>query len=989
MKNIIILGSCVSRDIFHHFPENINIIAYFARTSIISLVSNSFAIKESDIALDSAFQRRLLFYDFNKSFFKIIESTHFDYLLIDFIDERFDLLKHDDSYITRSPEFVNSNLEAKFKFELVKRKIESTNILWEESCDILINELKKIISPHKIILHKAFWADRYYDNNVICCFSEKRVAEIKENNNNLERYYSFFNDKLKGINILELGKDSFIADSNHRWGLSPFHYEDKYYLESKNQILKFIKSNNFNKNINQKPIKDRLIISCKIFGFINDYSKNRADIIPLDLLSVKTGGLVTVEPDRQCLEVKFSGNQERDNVYIVSFIFPEKEEVSGLHVKLTLRGWSKISYFAYGFLVKNEYRHVKVVHPRQAHKLSLDLSAHDISYKLENGFESASPFMADGVKLFLKGIPLSNGGVIEVSNIAIFNEGEKHDFRIMLASGEKYFSEINLWWNEQKPEPPASELNKILFQYDEKCYPNYQNCASYFVEGHGISLANCADIPTPVLSPLIEAVSQNDTLRYMYHALNHVNSLLMVTESEKNVATLFAARDLLSAWIDANLFNRPQDIKYTWYDHGTAERMMVLIRMWQLGLTYNYDVRFMGRLLYTIKKHGDLLASEAFYVRHQNYRYHNHAIFQDIALLVASAAISCLESASDWKVTAIERIKDQFEHLIIIENDTAILKENSPGYHNGMLRIVELLAGILAVSEETSLYSQFESLLVKMQRFSSVICYPGGRLPAIGDTFRQPNTEEESTHARSAVIKQGFWDFDNAGFVVAKGLHKRVPFQFIFYAPSLTKTHKHADHLSFTIFFDGVEWLIDPSFYSHQYTDPYPAYLRGPSAHNTIVLEGVEYSLEPNLASICSIYDGKTFKITGQHEAYKNALISRSVNGCLDFLDLIFSDCCYTALKDKKCYLLFHLGETVNARMISDGYILESSLSNHRLTLELPKGCKSAVHKGDSNESQNILGWSGTGFCKVESINTILCSIPIGIASSWRLKADD
>ena len=238
MYNIVILGSCVTRDIFRLFPGHFNVVAYFARTSIISLMSDPLLIKESDINLDSAFQRRLILYDFNKLFFPVIKKADFDCLMIDFIDERFDLLKYDNCYVTRSPEMVNSKLETKFNFELIKRNVPRTHELWEESCDSFIYELKKSISLERIILHKAFWAEKYCDNNVIRDFSQQQLEGIRKNNIILERYHSFFQSRLQGISILELGKGSFVADKDHQWGLSPFHYEENYYLESKNQILK-------------------------------------------------------------------------------------------------------------------------------------------------------------------------------------------------------------------------------------------------------------------------------------------------------------------------------------------------------------------------------------------------------------------------------------------------------------------------------------------------------------------------------------------------------------------------------------------------------------------------------------------------------------------------------------------------------------------------------------------------------------------------------
>lgn len=49
--------------------------------------------------------------DLKKDFFSVIENTKSDYLIIDFVDERLDLLLLDGKYCTRSNELVSSGLE--------------------------------------------------------------------------------------------------------------------------------------------------------------------------------------------------------------------------------------------------------------------------------------------------------------------------------------------------------------------------------------------------------------------------------------------------------------------------------------------------------------------------------------------------------------------------------------------------------------------------------------------------------------------------------------------------------------------------------------------------------------------------------------------------------------------------------------------------------------------------------------------------------------
>jgi hypothetical protein len=88
-----IFGSCVSRDVFDITGHNDLLKHYYARCSVVSAVSDPVAVSGSDIGLNSDFQRRMLISDFQKSFAKGSWKTDTDCLIIDFIDERFGLLR--------------------------------------------------------------------------------------------------------------------------------------------------------------------------------------------------------------------------------------------------------------------------------------------------------------------------------------------------------------------------------------------------------------------------------------------------------------------------------------------------------------------------------------------------------------------------------------------------------------------------------------------------------------------------------------------------------------------------------------------------------------------------------------------------------------------------------------------------------------------------------------------------------------------------------
>lgn len=228
--NFFILGSCVTRDIFRFVKDTYKITEYYSRTSVCSIISNPVLISENQIKLQSDFQRRMVIRDFIKTFFIDINNLAFDFLIIDLIDERFNLLKINGSVITRSVEFINAGLDY-----LAYEKIEKTLSFWEDACELFVKKLLSILPKEKIIIHEAYWANRYIDNGIIKEY--KNQKEIDTNNDLLKRYYNILEKELSQKVVKT--KNILMGDPNHIWGLTPFHYTEEYYKEIYSQIKNY------------------------------------------------------------------------------------------------------------------------------------------------------------------------------------------------------------------------------------------------------------------------------------------------------------------------------------------------------------------------------------------------------------------------------------------------------------------------------------------------------------------------------------------------------------------------------------------------------------------------------------------------------------------------------------------------------------------------------------------------------------------------------
>jgi Family of unknown function (DUF6270) len=228
MKDVTILGSCVTRDAFELTTGDYNIEHYFARTSFLSLTSPPLDIKEEDILLESPFQRRCVYNDLTKQFFNLTKEKKSDIIIIDLIDERFNLLKIGESYITRSNEFANAKLIRDYESTLIKRNIDFRSE-WTEAAESFIIQLLDKYRPEEIIIHKTLWQEYYLDSKGNKQRYEQKINEITHHNRLLESYYEFLEERFPEIKVIDMAAEPYLASEEHKWGLSPFHFEENYY----------------------------------------------------------------------------------------------------------------------------------------------------------------------------------------------------------------------------------------------------------------------------------------------------------------------------------------------------------------------------------------------------------------------------------------------------------------------------------------------------------------------------------------------------------------------------------------------------------------------------------------------------------------------------------------------------------------------------------------------------------------------------------------
>lgn len=233
---LFVLGSCVSRDIWsvNGTSEALELAGYIARTSLGSAFGTIPAprgIAAKARLIESGFQRRMVIADLDKQASNILQTTPFDYVLLDFIDERFDLTR----FPGWPPEAVYT-LSAEFRrlgrvpgATLIRSGSQAHLDAWHRGLSVLV----ETVGRERLILNRAFWATHTTDGELL-----GDEWAVTPHNAYLQKLYGLA--EASGLKHFVDYPPKVRADPAHRWGLAPFHYEASLYQHVRTQIMHIV-----------------------------------------------------------------------------------------------------------------------------------------------------------------------------------------------------------------------------------------------------------------------------------------------------------------------------------------------------------------------------------------------------------------------------------------------------------------------------------------------------------------------------------------------------------------------------------------------------------------------------------------------------------------------------------------------------------------------------------------------------------------------------
>ncbi len=205
----------------------------FQFSSIISLKNVSAREIESVPRHKNAYRDFMLGREYHNKFYSLLDEEKPEYILVDFIEERHDLVIDDGQYYTYSDALQESGFYKEPK--LLRRVDPACAEVWENACENFIGELKKRFLPENVFLVKSYLAKEYGDCHVRKAY--ENIEDIEKINSVLKQYYSFFEDHFEGIHAIEVFSDStYFTDYRYEYGCFPWHLNDEMNYRIANNI---------------------------------------------------------------------------------------------------------------------------------------------------------------------------------------------------------------------------------------------------------------------------------------------------------------------------------------------------------------------------------------------------------------------------------------------------------------------------------------------------------------------------------------------------------------------------------------------------------------------------------------------------------------------------------------------------------------------------------------------------------------------------------
>ncbi len=245
LDNICVIGSynlMIAAKIIAGIPAENNLEKHFSFSNVISMMSSTEEdFLNIEICGENNYRKRHVINDLSKTFRNMHASwlEQCGIILIDLLEDRFEVCRYHDSYFTVSDAQVEcAGVLQKHKSNLGMHEDAYWSV-WYSKCDELIALLKARYSKKTIVLVKLKLTETYGTYQKREYF--KDLDSIRFINECMEKEYSYFIDNFKEVFVINIDKDDFLyTDESFRHGCVPWHMNADMYKIIGKKILETV-----------------------------------------------------------------------------------------------------------------------------------------------------------------------------------------------------------------------------------------------------------------------------------------------------------------------------------------------------------------------------------------------------------------------------------------------------------------------------------------------------------------------------------------------------------------------------------------------------------------------------------------------------------------------------------------------------------------------------------------------------------------------------
>ena len=189
-------------------------------SSIISLLYPAPVTRE--VTHKNAYRRMMVARELRQDFYSMAEERKPEYLFMDFIEERFDILDLGGRYITLSDAFSGVPDRDSFHGRVIPRESRECGELWQASFEEL---LRRLPAETRLILVENYLSEKVGNSKKQREF--ENLSEIRKTNRILAGYYRYVKDKHPEIPVISVRDlPLYFTDEEYEYGAVPSHLNE-------------------------------------------------------------------------------------------------------------------------------------------------------------------------------------------------------------------------------------------------------------------------------------------------------------------------------------------------------------------------------------------------------------------------------------------------------------------------------------------------------------------------------------------------------------------------------------------------------------------------------------------------------------------------------------------------------------------------------------------------------------------------------------------